>query len=651
MSKEIIINHSKASPRIAIVEDNELSELYIENAENTRTIGDIYLARVRNLMPGIQAAFVDIGQKQDAFLHFSDIDDNLPDLLRLIGEKVKVNDFPVQPRLRRRSTQEREDAQDDDDRATSAKNGKSGRGRSNGRGRGRGKNKKTNGGQEQADKAEQADKSDEPLHPAQYLSNGQRVLVQITKEPIASKGSRVSSSISLAGRFLVLVPCADYVAVSRKISSPRERRRLRVLARTLLPDGFGLIVRTVAAGRDSKTLDTDLNLLLEKWSKIEAKLKSKPKAPALLYEDVSMVSSVVRDLFTEEYDRILIDDQRLYRSIRNYVRAVAPAMADVVQQYQGKKPIFESVGIADAVAEAFESRVGLPSGGYLYIEHTEAMHVVDVNSGSAGKGKSQEENSIRVNLEAARVIARQLRLRDLGGIIVVDFIDMRDSTNRRKVYDELKRAFKKDRAVTKVLPMSDFGLVQITRQRLRPSITRDEQLSKEVAKAKEAREARRAEEEAAQREAARAEASEASDERASAADRGPRRTPEEMMEMVERLLDRVRKHTTHRAVALRVHPFTAAFLSKGLPSRIRRWAMKYRVRIRVDADTDMPPMTFELQDPETGDRLQLTPPRDKSASKPKGAARDRDSAGDRDSAKSNPGGARRAELSDAKTSE
>ncbi|MEO1480246.1 MAG: Rne/Rng family ribonuclease, partial [Bacteroidota bacterium] len=306
-----------------------------------------------------------------------------------------------------------------------------------------------------------------------YLQRDQNILVKIIKEPISAKGSRISTDISLAGRFMVLVPMADYVAVSKKIESSKERRRLRSLASSLRPEGFGIIVRTVADGRDAKALDTDLRLLLDKWRSIEKQLRDKVKPPAALYEDVNMVSSIIRDLFTDDFDRILIDDPKLYRNVKGYIEAVAPQMAKNVQLYKGRQGIFRSASIERSVEEAFSPRVNMKSGGYLFIEHTEAMHVVDVNSGRAGRGKSQAQNLLDVNLEAAREIAKQLRLRDLGGIICVDFIDMRLDSHRRRLYDTLKQEFRKDRAVTKLLPMSDFGVVQITRQRLRPSITAD----------------------------------------------------------------------------------------------------------------------------------------------------------------------------------
>lgn len=488
MAKEIIINAEKEHTRIAIVEHGELVELYIENPENERTLGNIFMARVRKVMPSIRAAFVDIGQKQDAFLHFSDLSDNLPELIAFlddpkpeVGKVVRESGAPSSRGKRRRPRGGRrsgstsgatsEESQPDGDEKPARK-------KPDARARGQRRQAQHRRSKQASEEGDGAAKDkgggrrrEGAEHLSSHLKRDGRLLVKIVKEPISNKGSRVSTDISLAGRFLVLVPLANYVAVSKKIVSYKERRRLRTLAKSLVPEGFGVIVRTVAAGKNAKALDTDLRLLTERWRKIEEKLQDHPKPPLLVHEDVNMASSVIRDLFSDDYDRILIDDPRVYRKTKGYVQAVAPQMAPAVQLHQDKKPVFEACGIAGDVQEAFESRVDLPSGGYLFIERTEAMHVVDVNSGRAGRGMKQEDSSLKVNLEAARVIARQVRLRDLGGIIVVDFIDLRDEKNKRKVYDELKKEFRRDRAVTKLLPMSDFGLIQITRQRLRPSIT------------------------------------------------------------------------------------------------------------------------------------------------------------------------------------
>jgi len=595
MSKEIVVNVGETQTRIAIVEDGKLAELYIEDAENKRTIGNLYLGRIRKVMPSIQAAFVDIGQEQDAFLHFSDLADNLPYLIKYLDldtPKVEKVDVPA-------------------------------------------------GGK------------DWDKRPSDLLNRGQEILVQITKEPISNKGSRISTDLSLAGRFLVLVPLQNYVAVSRKITEEKERRRLKALAGSLVPDNFGVIVRTVAEDRDAKSLDKDLKLLMERWRRVENKLQEQPSAPALIHEDVDMASSIIRDQFSEEYNRLLVDHENLYHSIRSYVRAVAPSMVDCVELHDGKEPVFEAAGIQQGADRAFKDRVELPSGGYLFIEQTEAMHVVDVNSGRSGKGKSQAENSLSVNMEAARVIARQIRLRDLGGIIVVDFIDLRNEDDKKKVYEELKDGFEDDRAITKVLPMSDFGLVEITRQRLRPSITttfssadgdsdtegqgtpkklqkaerKIQRLQQEVKKREQEMERLRKQEKSDEGEStekvermqqkiheleqeletARAQAKDAQKQQSAPSDNGEAGTPHSELQpddeapapnkFVETLEQWIADHQAqHRSVTLQVHPFTAAFLRRPVPTYPTRWFMDHLVRVHLETDDSLAPQSFRLMD-------------------------------------------------------
>lgn len=571
MGKEIIINAEKNYTRIAIVENGELGELHFENPENERTIGNIYLGRIRRVMPSIQAAFVDIGQEQDAFLHFSDLSDNLPELLSFIAQD--------NPRV--------EDAKlaSDDNNGNSSKGGR---------------------------------KSHRSRNMEKHLKDGQRILVKIVKEPISDKGSRISTNISLAGRFLVLVPLSNFTAVSKKIGSQKERRRLRALARSLLPENYGVIVRTVAQGRDAKSLDTDMNLLLERWRRIEKNLQGRPNPPKLVHEDVNMASSIMRDLFTQDFDRVLIDHPRLYGKIKGYVQAVAPKMVDSVELHKGDQHVFHAMKVAQDIEEVFDSRVELPSGGYLFIEQTEAMHVVDVNSGRSGRGMSQEENSLKVNLEAARAIAKQIRLRDLGGIIVVDFIDMRSRKNRKKVYDLLQKEFKRDRAVTKVLPMSDFGVMEITRQRLRPSLTTtfsDSGVNGEAKKETEKKSAPKPKPEAQE---ARSENRESGEERRQAEERRPQhraareraaepeKTPEELVREIEAWIAAYKKESNRRSVALRVHPFTAAYLNRRVPTHPTRWFMKHLVRVRMEADEQLPPLGYRFQDPSSGEDITDT---------------------------------------------
>lgn len=619
MGKEIIINAEKERTRIAILENGNLVELYIESPDNARTLGDIYLGRVRKIMPSIQAAFVDIGQKQDAFLHFSDLTDNLAQLLDFVddesphvGGETAAGGHPHRTRGKRHKPKAVKGGGGPEEADGDGVGENRRRGKSDAQARGRRR-------QAQRRSKRGGFHSDGP-RPETFLKRDQRILVKIVKEPISNKGSRISTDISMAGRFLVLVPFANYVAVSKKIYSYKERRRLRALAKSLLPDGFGLIVRTVAEGKNAKTLDTDLNLLLDKWRKLEKQLAGKPNPPISVHQDVNMVSSVMRDLFSDDYDRVLIDDPKLYRNIKSYIQAVAPQMVDAVQPHKSKKHIFEHAKILGEIEEAFSGRVNLPTGGYLFIEHTEAMHVVDVNSGRSGRGMSQEENSLRVNIEAARAIAKQVRLRDLGGIIVVDFIDLRDEKNKRKVYEEMKKEFKRDRAVSKILPMSDFGLVQITRQRLRPSITvsrSSDFISTNGASSfpdKEEPEAPRPREEIR------------NEERPSESDPGinekknngkvseSRRRPprqggqrrvdaEEILAEMERWLIDYKTMGNRRAVTLRVHPFTAAYLNRKVPNHPTRWFMKHLIRVRLEIDDAVSPHTYRFLDARSGDDL------------------------------------------------
>lgn len=623
MSKEIIINKGKQT-RIAIVENGELAELFIENQEHERTIGNIFLGRIRRVMPSIQAAFVDIGQKQDAFLHFSDLIDNVESWLDYVKtDQAEIGTFkgdytskPAGKKRRRPSGQRRGGK---GGRHHNVADEKSKNRRKSARGRQHGSHDSKGKGD--------GDDDQQRFDPTKILNKDQPILVKISKEPIANKGSRITTDISLAGRFLVLVPMANYVAVSKKIMSFKERRRLRALARSLLPEGFGVIVRTVAEGRSAKALDTDLNLLVDKWKKIEGKLKSNPKPPAVIHEDVNMVSSIMRDLFTEDYDRILIDDPKLYRNIRGYVQAIAPDMVDDVKLEENAESVFQKVGIKGAVEEAFDERVNMPSGGYLFFEQTEAMHVVDVNSGRAGRGMSQEDSSLKVNLEAAKIICKQVRLRDLGGIIVVDFIDMRHESNRRKLYETLKKEFRADRAVTKVLPMSDFGLVQITRQRLRPSITKTFSLPDEKASGAEA---------------------EARPRRKEVRDRPVepshlRVEPEDLLSKIEEWLGAYRDAGKSARVRLKVHPFTASFLSGKFPSRTFRWRLRYGVRVQIDSDASVDPMSFRFFDGASGKEIsRLSSRQDRNARRKPQSGKKPDEQGKSEAKTESGGGNRRS---------
>ena len=454
-----------------------------------------------------------------------------------------------------------------------------------------------------------------PIPPnEELLRRSGKIIVKITKEAISTKGPRVSTDLSLAGRFLVLVPAADYVAVSKKIESAKERRRLRTLATSLKPDRFGVIVRTVAEGRDAKSLDTDLRLLVDKWRKIEQKLNENPEPPVLLYQDVNMVSSVIRDLFSEDYDRILVDDPKVFKNVQAYVKAVAPQMADKVELHTGRAPVFRSLGIEKQVEEAFSKRVNMRGGGYLFIETTEAMHVVDVNSGRAGRGKSQKQNLIDVNVEAAREVAKQLRLRDLGGIIVVDFIDLKYDRDRKKVTDVLKQEFAKDRAVTKLLPMSDFGLVQITRQRLRPSITAnatDEDgnpldAADAVAAAGAGEIRRQGQQAYVEPEPQPQPQSTEPAERPALApeEASPRALSGRLRGWLDHYRQTVDEKYKRRPIVVRVHPLFGGYLRGGFPSLLMRWRLSLRgITFVLEEDATVDPLTFDVRDQKSGRTL------------------------------------------------
>ncbi len=422
MTKEIIINSSTTQTRVAITEDGNLVDFFVDYPENRRMVGDIYLGKVARVLPGIKAAFVDIGMKHDAFLHFSDIGARTTQFQEMLGDDSDV------------------DEDDEDDSSPKP-------------------NYRYRNSNNDSDVVEAIPK----------LHKGQDILIQITKEPVNNKGVRVTSSVSLPGRFCVLLPFDNKVGVSKRISDYRERRRLRHIARGILPDKFGLIIRTVARHQSEEALRDDMNTLIKTWEQIQGNIKTEDP-PALIYQDLNTTSSVIRDLFTPDVSKVFIDSKKLYKQIKNYVEVVQPGLADKIELFRSSNAIFDSFKIEEQIKTLMGRKVSLPSGGYLIIEHTEAMVVIDVNSGRYAKSKEQELNSLKTDLEASREIARQLRLRDIGGIIVVDFIDLEDEKNRKKIFDELKKEFRKDRAKVSILPMSDFGLVQITRQRIRQNI-------------------------------------------------------------------------------------------------------------------------------------------------------------------------------------
>ena len=407
MKTEIIINVASNESRIAILEDGRLVEILVERPENERMVGNVYKGVVSAVLPGMQAAFIDIGLEKSAFLHVSDMVDSPG---RLFDEDM--DDDPELP--------------------------------SGGRG--------------------------SPQVPIQdVLRKGQDILVQVTKEPIGTKGPRVTSELSLAGRFIVLVPKGGKIGVSRKITDWGEKRRLKDIVKEVKPNGYGLIIRTVAVGQEEKELQKDIKVLLRLWERVQ-KTANKSAAPAMIHQEMGMTSSLIRDLFNDEVSRLVVDSRHENKQIMAYLKSVSPHLRERVTLYKEKKPIFDAFGIEDQIEKCYDRRGWLKGGGYLIIDHTEAMVAIDVNSGKNVGKDNQEDTSLRVNLEAAREIARQLRLRDLGGIIVVDFIDMASGKNRRRVEEEFQSALRRDRSKTHVSQLSEFGLIEMTRQRVRPSL-------------------------------------------------------------------------------------------------------------------------------------------------------------------------------------
>ncbi len=452
MKRQILMNQQGNEIQVAIVEDGRLAELLIERPDSSRSVGDIYLGRVQKVVEGLQAAFVDIGQEQDGFLHFSDVGTTGEDYRAMLNEDFEEED-------------EEDEAEENETGGDVALNPTRPATRQTTQ---NGAQPVTNEQTSTANKQERRQSYTQMI--ASKLKPNDSILVQVIKEPIGTKGSRLTSDITIAGRFIVLLPFGEgHIAVSKRILNRRERRRLKSIVRSMLPKNFGAIIRTVAEEQDEALLRADMEILLNKWAQIEETVKT-AKPPKLIFKEDTLTASALRDFLTEDVTEIATNSMTIYREALNYVRWAAPEFEKKVTLYKGRLPLFESYGIAKDVESIFSRKVWLKSGGYLIIEQTEAMVVIDVNSGRYAAKKEQEENSLRTNLEAAKEIARQLRMRDIGGIIVIDFIDLLDERNARKVYETMKAELKRDRAKSNVLPMSDFGIMQITRERIRPSL-------------------------------------------------------------------------------------------------------------------------------------------------------------------------------------
>ena len=464
MKREILINGSQRETRVAILEDDRLVELLVDRPDHRRTVGDIYLGRVEAVLPGIQAAFVDIGLEKSAFLHASDLLE--PDEDEDPVEDAEAEEAEVDPP----SAEAPE--------AAPAEEGQGER-KSGWRGGDRRRRGRAIGGAAATERAPNAGEARQrEISPRRAVPNiqdilkkGQTLPVQVTKEPISTKGCRVTAQISLPGRFLVYMPYASKVGVSRKIESREQRSKLREMVTKILPkDSGGVIVRTVAEGVTEEHFQREIDSLLALWRKINRKKTFVRRAPALLQRETSLTRGIIRDLFSAKVDALHVDSRELYNEIEQYLSQIDPELIGRVHMYTEATPLFDKFDIESEIRELFKARVELPTGGSLIIQPTEALVSIDVNTGRYTGKKDPEKTILRTNIEAAREIARQIRLRDIGGIIVCDFIDMETRSNRDKVLQELRTHLGRDRARTKALAVSELGLVEMTRQRVRPSL-------------------------------------------------------------------------------------------------------------------------------------------------------------------------------------
>jgi ribonuclease G len=467
LKREILINGSQRETRVAILEDDRLVELLVDRPDHRRTVGDIYLGRVEAVLPGIQAAFVDIGQEKSAFLHASDLlePDEDEDPAEEAEEDAEAEGDPAAAEAAEGTVTEEAPGE----RKTGWRAGRDRRRRGRTNGGAAATERTPNGGGE----TRQREISPRRAVPniQDILKKGQTLPVQVTKEPISTKGCRVTAQISLPGRFLVYMPYASKVGVSRKIESREQRSKLREMVTKLLPkDSGGVIVRTVAEGVTEEHFRREIDSLLALWRKINRKKTFVRRAPALLQRETSLTRGIIRDLFSAKVDALHVDSRELYNEIEQYLSQIDPELISRVNMYTEATPLFDKFDIESEIRDLFKARVELPTGGSLIVQPTEALISIDVNTGRYTGKKDPEKTILRTNLEAAREIARQIRLRDIGGIIVCDFIDMETRSNRDKVLQELRTHLGRDRARTKALAVSELGLVEMTRQRVRPSL-------------------------------------------------------------------------------------------------------------------------------------------------------------------------------------
>lgn len=508
MNKELIINAAPQAVDIALLEDKKLVELHTENADARFGVGDLYLGKVKKLIPGLNAAFIDVGFEKDAFLHYSDLSPYVRSILKFTKmcmnekpeETMDFSKFKIEPEI--------------------IKTGKI----------------------------------------AEVLGGKPNILVQILKEPIAAKGPRLSCELSLPGRFVVITPFNNIVAVSRKIHSSEERKRLQKIIESFRSNNFGVIVRTAAEGKSAAELQDDMLSLINNWKEIQHNLKG-ATAPTRILSEEGKTNSILRDLLSEDFNRIVVNDKNIFNETKAYLQKIAPEKEDILTLHSNGSPIFDSYGITRQVKASFGKTVNLPSGAYLIIEHTEAMHVIDVNSGYKSVSNNQEQNALETNLEAAAEIARQLRLRDIGGIIVVDFIDMKLPENKRKLLDQMDVYMKTDRAKHAALAISKFGLMQITRQRMKPEMNIN---TMEVCP--------------------------------SCGGTGKISSTLILEDEIEKNLSYLIMQK-HKGLTIEVHPILFAYLTKGFPSKRWKWRLKFKQKIAIRKNNNYYLTEFHFFDP------------------------------------------------------
>lgn len=507
MNSEVVIDVQQQEIAIALLEDQKLVEYQKEPRTVSYSVGNIYIAKVKKLMPGLNACFVDVGYERDAFLHYLDLGTRFHTfekyLKQVESDKKKLYPFAKAQRM------------PDIEKDGSVQN---------------------------------------------KLSIGQEVLVQVVKEPISTKGPRITCELSFAGRFLVLVPFYDKVSVSSKIKSSEERARLKQLIQSIKPKNCGVIVRTVAEGKKVAELDAELSILTKRWEDAIKKVHKTKDRPQLVFEEKGRTVALIRDLLDSTYQSIHINDEEVYKEVKDYVSLIAPERANIVKWYNGKVPIFDNFGVTRQIKSGFGKIVNFKRGAYLIIEHTEAMHVVDVNSGTRARSENgQEENALNVNLDAADELARQVRLRDMGGIIIVDFIDMKLAEDRQLLYERMCKNLQTDRARHNILPLSKFGLMQITRQRVRPAMDVNVEETCPTCFGK-----------------------------------GTIKSSVLFTDQLEGKIDHLVNKIGIKKFYLHVHPYVAAYINQGFPSLKRKWQLKYGFGVHVISSEKLAFLQYEI---------------------------------------------------------